>query len=269
MGTKIEGPIRIGLFDSGIGGLSVLSAIWQLLDRANFFYVADRAFMPYGKLSTQDVIKRAQWCCQYLLDLHQVHLVVVACNTATAAAITDLRKTFPNIPFVGVEPYVNVLNREANLFKPQDRVAVLTTPLLAKSERFKELKMKKDEASRINVLSCPELAQIVEEAFKLEKMSPELLKRVEKELQSVIGFEHLILGCTHYPLIRKSIADVTKAQVFCPNPHIAKRVQTVLNEHYTCADSCGEFVSPNFRFYCTQKQAEESIPLSTLLKWPK
>ena len=125
---------KIGIFDSGIGGLSVLKELLQAMPGQEFYYISDQSFAPYGNLTTDEILERSKVLTQTLLE-ESVDLIVVACNTATAHSIDLLRKEF-DIPFVGIEPYINYVNHDYN----GENVGLICTPQTLNSERYQELK---------------------------------------------------------------------------------------------------------------------------------
>lgn len=223
--------IKIGLFDSGIGGFSVLVELFKQFPKAEYFYVADRAHAPYGPKSDAEILERARAVVK-ILKQENVDLIVVACNTATAVAIDDLRQENPELPFVGVEPYLNSFHKLENV--EVKKMVVLTTISTGKSERFKRLKSKLDPEGNIAHYSLPLLASLVEKGDR-EGFSAELKREVSDELQVIVGrgFNFSILGCTHYPLVATWIEELTKTETLSPCPYVAKRVVGLLKEKIT------------------------------------
>lgn len=216
----------IGIFDSGIGGFSILKKIHELAPDLAVHYIADAHFAPYGNKSNQEIIERSRFICSKLIEKN-IDLIVVACNTATGIAIDSLREEF-DISFVGVEPFINSLTK--NDWEPDDNGCVITTELMSKSERFQKLKLRLDPKEKLSYRSTPKLASIIEEFFT-KKNETLLLENLEEELRFVkeSQFTHLILGCTHYPLISKYIENVTQAKVLSPCTFVANRVLDLLN----------------------------------------
>jgi glutamate racemase len=279
--VRSEQPqVRIGLFDSGIGGLSILKDIVSLMPEAAYFYLADHAYAPYGKLTAEQVVQRSEFCTQWLLDNAAVDIMVIACNTATAEAISSLRKKFPQIPFVGVEPYINVINKEQHLFGDNSRVAVLTTPLLAKNPRFLNLLDAKDPQRRIRVVACPGLAKTVEGIFAqgfTDKLKLELQQEL-LDLNLAGQLDYAILGCTHYPLVAKTLEEMLGARCLGPGLAVARRVVELVcerqNGEKSSADSCSQLVIPtpdssSFLYFSTAQKSPLLQPRSLLQEWPK
>ncbi len=225
--------INIGIFDSGIGGMSILKELIRVVpSHINIFYIADQAYAPYGNKNDQIIIERALLLTHELIKLKS-DLIIVACNTATATAIKVLRQTY-KIPFVGVEPYLNYQNKG----EQNKKMVVLTTNSTLNSKKFKDLKNSLDPYNNIDIYPSSNLAQIVEEFYKKGK-TEELIKLVNDELSPLKGREytHAILGCTHYPLIGDLIENILNVKCISPCPYIVSRAQHLLNLNYNIKDT--------------------------------
>ncbi|MEO3680256.1 glutamate racemase [Rheinheimera sp. FR7-31] len=190
----------IGIFDSGIGGLSVARAIRQLLPGERLHYFADTGHAPYGEKSDEYIYQRMQVITQQLLSAG-VKAIVVACNTATTAAIARLRAEC-SVPIIGVEPGV----KPATLVSKSGVVGVLATPRTLQTPAFSQLSARFAGNTRILLQPCPGLVPLIE-ALALE--SPELRQLLQSYIQPLLaqGADTLVLGCTHYNLIVDLIAD--------------------------------------------------------------
>ena len=217
---------KVGLFDSGIGGFSILKDLMKLNPDMSFYYIADEAFLPYGEKSEEFIRERCKKVVEVLME-KKVDLVVVACNTATAFGIQSLRERFCDVPFVGVEPYLNIVNQGEE--PSSRRLAALITPSTKISPRFLKLKKRVDPEGEISIFDCKNLANIVEE-FYSKGNSRELEKKLRLELGPLkgLGFTHVILGCTHYPLVQSFIEKELDCQCISPGPYVAKRVKHLL-----------------------------------------
>jgi glutamate racemase len=195
----------IGVFESGLGGLSVLAALIDTLPRADFSYYADTAHVPYGNKSEEQIQRRVLAIGEHLAE-RGCSLLVVACNTATAAAVQALRAAHPGVPVVGVEPGIKPAAQETQ----SGRIAVLATEATAKSQRLKHLI--RDHAGRIEVFvePCPGWATHVE---MLQLDDPALAADVRTRVEPLLdqGVDRIVLGCTHYsflaPLLRKIVGS--------------------------------------------------------------
>ncbi len=218
--------LPVGIFDSGIGGLSVLGELLKELPSEDFVYFGDNAHVPYGPRPLLEVRGFCQAIAEWFLSL-PVKLVVVACNAASAASLKHLRQLFPQIPFVGMEPAV----KPAAAHSRSGKVGVLATAATFQGELFESVV--KRFAADVEVLEqpCPGLAEFIEEGAADDPGLTLLLKQwIDPMLEQ--GIDHLVLGCTHYPLIRDRIAAVAGSGVRLVDPSsaIAKRTRQVLSE---------------------------------------
>lgn len=197
----------IGMFDSGVGGLSILQAVRERLHGAPIRYVADSAYAPYGERSDAEVLDRCQRITAHLVA-QGASVIVVACNTATAVAIDVLRSAHPRVRFVGVEPGV----RPAVLASRKRHIGVMATNATLRSERFQNL-LRRDAADcRVHLQACRGLAAAIERGRRAD---PELLALIAEQAGAVreAGVDAVALGCTHYPFVRPEIERVLGAGV--------------------------------------------------------
>ena len=191
----------IGVFDSGVGGLSVLQHIREILPAENLYYVADSAHAPYGNKSDIDIQRRSVDITRFLLE-KDIKALVVACNTATAAAIEILRNDF-DIPIIGMEPAV----KPAALTTQSGAVGILATPGTLASQKF--AKLYQQYAADVKIISqpCPGLVEQVEMA---DLDGPQTRILVEQYVSSLLGHgvDTLVLGCTHYPFLKSLIEEI-------------------------------------------------------------
>ena len=195
----------IGVFDSGVGGISVLRHLRRLMPQENYVYFGDSANAPYGSRSTEEVRRLTLAAAEKLVNEHRIKALVVACNTATAAAVTQLRRRYPLV--IGIEPALKVA---ADHF-PGGRVGVMATAVTLREEKFDTLLHRFDENCAVAKIPAPGVVELVE-AGKAD--SPEM----ETLLQSILGpyrgrLDALVLGCTHYPFAAPVIARVLGPEV--------------------------------------------------------
>ena len=217
-------PRFIGVFDSGVGGLSVWREIARQLPHERTLYLADQAHVPYGSRQLAEVRELSAGITRFLLD-HGVKIVVIACNTASAAALHYLRRAFPHVPFVGMEPAVKpAVERTHN-----GVVGVIATQATFQGELFASLVARYAAGVRVLTQVCPGLVEAVE-AGRLD--TPETEARLRQALTPLIegGVDQLVLGCTHYPFLRPAIERVvgTNVAVIDPAPAIARQTGRVL-----------------------------------------
>ena len=196
---------QIAVFDSGVGGLSVLRHLRQLLPKENYIYFGDCANAPYGCKTTAQVRELTLAAAEKLLSGGQVKALVVACNTATAVAIGALRAKYPWLIIIGIEP---ALKLAADKF-PGGRVGVMATQVTLREEKFDALMHRFDAGCAVEKIPAPGLVELIE-AGKADSNDTEALLRTI--LTPYIGkLDALVLGCTHYPFataaIRKVLGD--------------------------------------------------------------
>jgi glutamate racemase len=237
---KIIKTKKIGLFDSGIGGFSVLSELFKIVPEAHYFYYSDDANAPYGPKTDEFITERSITITNELIS-QGVELIVVACNTATASSIDLLRETFPKMKFVGVEPYLNAYYQIPE--GQEKKMMVLTTESTGKSERFKRLKERLDPKSMIDHYSLTNLARLIEDYYYHSETITDFDLKVEEELSFLKDhhYSFAILGCTHYPLINKKIESLLNLKTISPCAHVALRVKELINSKDQIPESTDEF----------------------------
>ncbi len=191
----------IGIFDSGLGGLSVAHAIRKILPSESLIYVADQAFSPYGCQPKALIQQRCESVVRFLKS-QGCKAIVVACNTATVNSIIDLRKQF-NMPIIGVEPGI----KPAVLKSKNSAVGVLATTQTLNSESFCALKKRYGTQANIEVQACPGLVSLVEEVNLSSEHSLNIVKGYVEPLLNK-GCDQIILGCTHYSFLKPGIEQV-------------------------------------------------------------
>ncbi len=192
----------IAVFDSGVGGISVLRHLVRILPGERFVYYGDSANAPYGSRSTQEVRALTLAAVDKLLAEYPLKALVIACNTATAAAVNDVRAAHPELIVVGIEPALKVA---ADHF-PGGRVGVLATEVTLREEKFDTLLHRFDENVTISKIPAPGLVELVEHG-KVDAPETEALLR--KVLGPYLGkLDAVVLGCTHYPFARNAIRRI-------------------------------------------------------------
>lgn len=197
--------LRIGVFDSGVGGLSVLAALHARLPGARFHYVADSAHAPYGERSDGEIAQRALLLAHHLAA-HGAQAIVVACNSATAVAVAELRRALGALPVIGVEPGL----KPALAATRNGRVGVMATAATLRSARFQALQAAHARGAQVHLQACDGLARAIEEAQddpRGDAPSPHLRETVERHCAPLraAGVDTAVLGCTHYPFARAEI----------------------------------------------------------------
>ncbi|EAR09479.1 glutamate racemase [Reinekea blandensis] len=207
----------IGVFDSGLGGLTVLNSIRSLLPDQALIYVADQAYTPYGDQSEATVTQRSREISQWLIE-QGCQLIVIACNTATAIAIDQLRREF-SVPIVGVEPGV----KPAALLSRTRKIGILATENTVASQRYQRLIQAFLPNVQVISQGCSGLADAIESD---PEAIPALLQKYLCPLLDE-GVDQVVLGCTHYPLIRSQIEQLAgaRARVIDTSDAIAMEVR--------------------------------------------
>lgn len=215
----------IGVFDSGVGGLSLLIELQRLLPNEDFIYYGDRANAPYGAKTHEEILEISKEIFDILIS-RGCKAIVVACNTATAVAIEPLREAYPNLPVIGIEPAVKPA-KEAGC----RRVLVLATPVTVSESRFAALLCANSgNGCEFVGVPCRDLAYMIEtNAASCE---------IEEYLRSIFapyqndGFDGIVLGCTHYPLVKDEIkrAAGDSVRIFDGSDGTARRTKARLSE---------------------------------------
>ena len=198
MQKEISKEGSIGVFDSGIGGVTVLREIIKILPNENYIYYSDSKNNPYGDKTKQEIIKRCEEVFSYLLEKN-CKAIVIACNTASAIAVNTLRERHKDIPIIAIEPAYKMVYDYAY----DGETLVMATKGTIESERF-NLLYNKYNNHKTKLLECVGLADRIEEGN--ENKIKEYLEKNLKEYKGKV--ENVVLGCTHYPLIQEEIGQV-------------------------------------------------------------
>jgi len=201
LGNVIEkAALPIGVFDSGVGGVSILKELVRLMPNENYIYLGDSANAPYGTKTLEQVVELVCKDADYLYG-RGVKALVVACNTATSAGIQILREKYTDIPVIGIEPAL----KPAVLSSEHPTVLVMATPMTLREEKFRRLMQRFESEAEIVPLPCPGLMEFVERG-ELESEALELyLQNLFAPFEKV---DAVVLGCTHYPFVRGMIQKV-------------------------------------------------------------
>ena len=211
----------IGVFDSGIGGLSVLPALRAALPHEHLLYWADSAHAPYGEKGDDFVRQRSSAITEHLVLTHGIKALVVACNTATAATIAALRSTYPQLPIVGLEP---ALKPAAQLTRT-GRVGVMATQGTVSSDKFQRLLHSLEGQADFVVQPCPGLALAIEHSAHpdTQTQAHEAVQELLQRFTQAMGrfgtqpgdIDTLVLGCTHYVFVQEDLQRIVGADVSC------------------------------------------------------
>ncbi len=232
---------KIGIIDSGIGGLSLLDGFSDAKLNLEYFYCSDNKNVPYGLKSQQFMVERVTKMVESLLEKN-VSAILLACNTLTAQTIDFLRSQY-SVPFIGIEPYINFSNLHG---QENSKISLILTEATFLSDRFQKLKNLKDPNGEVDIFTLKKLALIIElchGSYTNHK------KELEDEFYQLIdkSYTHCILGCTHYPFIKKFIGSFLKVEVVDPTQYVVKEVKRVLdlkkysltNDFFEYSSNCG------------------------------
>ena len=224
--TIVTNANPIGIFDSGVGGLSVLREIRKQLPNEHLIYLADQAHVPYGPRSKAEIRQFSQAIVEFLCQ-QKAKIIVVACNTATGAALNYLRETFPQISFVGMEPAV----KPAALQTKTGHVGVLATASTIKSERYADLMHRFAQNVTVYEDPCIGLVKAIEAGDIDSPSTTELLQSILSPMQTH-HVDTFVLGCTHYPFVLPMIEQIvgTAVSIIDPAPAVARQTQRILHQ---------------------------------------
>lgn len=248
----------IGIFDSGVGGLSVYRAVRQILPAQPVIYFADQQHVPYGSRPLEEVRDFSEAITQFLIQ-RGAGLIVVACNTASAAALHYLRAKFPHIPFVGMEPAV----KPAAEITRSGKVGVLATPATFQGALYASVVERFAAGVKLMTDTCNGLVQEIEAG----RLNDNPARRI---LQSALtpmlreGIDTVVLGCTHYPFVIPLIEEICgpAVRVIDPAPAVARQTRRLLEVHHLLAE--GDAL-PEIHFYTTGDPASLRRQIASLL----
>ncbi len=251
--------LPIAFFDSGVGGISVLREAVKLLPNENFLFFGDSANAPYGTRTREDILNLTLTHAKRFYE-RGIKALVIACNTATSAAINDLREIYTDIPVIGIEPAL----KPAALMSEHPTVIVMATPMTVSARKFNDLLGHYADQADVIPLGCPGLMEFVE---KGKIAGPEVVSYLESLLMPYLQnkkVDAIVLGCTHYPFLAPVIRNLTgiDVQIFDGGPGTARELKRRLKMEHLLRDSDapGSVVFENSR--------PDMIPLcQTLLKY--
>ena len=216
----------IGIFDSGVGGLSVLRAVRRELPYEDILFLGDQAHVPYGPRTKDQIRDFSSAITRFLLG-QGVKLIVVACNTASAAALCDLRQEFPDVSFVGMEPAVKPAAETTHTGK----VGVLATPTTFSGDLYASVVERFAGGVTLYQDTCPGLVEQIEKGNLDGFETREILKKALAPMLAG-GIDTVVMGCTHYPFVIPLIETITGPEVrtIDPAPAIARQVRRLLTQ---------------------------------------
>lgn len=239
----------IGVFDSGLGGLSVLRHVRAALPQESLLYVADSAHVPYGSKSPDYIIQRSEHITQFLLE-QGCKALVIACNTATAAAAAYLREHHPTLPIIAMEPAVKPAVTQSR----NQVIGVLATEGTLKSAQFAALLARFGSGVTVVTQPCHGLVELIEQGALQAEETRALLQRYMSPLQTA-GVDTIVLGCTHYPFVAPLIRELAGPDVALidTGSAVARQLQRRLQELGLLSASTHP---PQDRFYSSAASPE-------------
>lgn len=217
----------IGVFDSGVGGISVMKKAIELMPNENYIYYGDSKNAPYG-IKTPEQVRRLSFDAIEFLLKKGAKAIVVACNTATSAAIVELREYYKQLPIIGIEPAL----KPAVESNKNGKIIIMATPMTLAESKFKDLMNKYDKKHSINPLPVPGLVEFIEQGIldgeELNLFLKEALKpHIDQKISTVV------LGCTHYPFVKEEISNILGDDVKIIDGSLgtAKELRRKLKEH--------------------------------------
>ena len=218
----------IGVYDSGVGGLSVLRAIHSKLPLDTTLYFADQAKVPYGERPLEEVRTLAEGVTRMMMD-EGAKLIVIACNTASAAALKHLRALYPEFPFVGMEPAVKPAAEQTLTGK----VGVLATPAAFQGELYASVVERFAKDVQIFQATCPGLVKQIERGYLNTYLTRNILQQALQPMLAE-GVDTLVMGCTHFPFVIPLIQEIAgeTVRIIDPAPAIARQTERVLIQQY-------------------------------------
>ncbi len=229
MDTKSKHRKRpIGVFDSGVGGLSILKELRKTLPNEDFIFLADQKYVPYGEKTKEELIQLVSNITDYFIKRYNVKMVIVACNTATCNAIEALRSKY-SLPIVGTVPAVKLAAKKTK----SGTVAIISTPSTSKSIVLNKLIDEHCKDVRVLNIGCKNLENAVETGDLSGTQVSILLKKYLKEVINS-DTDYLVLGCTHYPFLRGAIQKIVGSHVklLDGGKAIARRSKSVLENNF-------------------------------------
>lgn len=219
-------PEPLGVFDSGVGGISVLLEIRRLLPNENIVYYADSSYCPYGLKSPEEIILRSLKICDFLISRGS-KMLVVACNTASVAGLDIYRQKY-KLPIVGMEPAV----KPATTCTQNGRIGILATGVTLSGNRYSSLLEKFQNGATVFSQPCPGLVELVEKGCS---ETPEAIALLKKYIDPLLekNVDTIVLGCTHYPFLKKSVQSITGPGIIIidTGEAVARQVKRLLEQH--------------------------------------
>jgi len=245
----------IGVFDSGIGGLTVLKEIIEILPNEKYIYYADTDNVPYGTKPKEEVKKYINEAVEFLIS-RNVKAIVIACNTATSIAVKELREKY-TIPIIGIEPAV----KPAVENRGNKKVLIMATPTTIKEEKLKYLLENLNAKEYVDLIAMPKLVEFAENKdFESEDAKEYIQEQLKK--YNLEDYSELVLGCTHFPFFKEILLKIFPegTQIIDGSKGVANRLKNVLEENDLLGNNKLEI-----EYYYSGRLAENKEKLNELL----
>ncbi|MBE6969741.1 MAG: glutamate racemase [Ruminococcaceae bacterium] len=228
MTDKLRDSRPIGIFDSGLGGLTAVTALAEALPEERFVYFGDTARTPYGSKAVETIQRFSVQIAEFLLK-HDAKLIVIACNTISATALELLRRRFPGTPFIGIiEPAARFAAGELGA---ERRLGIIATKVTIESRQYEEMIRRFGGRCSVFSKACPLFVPAIEEGMADTALMDEIVRYYLDDFVRDNALDALILGCTHYPLVEKSIRRLYPTlEIIDPSRIVAREVERVLDE---------------------------------------
>ena len=202
--------LRIGVFDSGLGGLTVVQALSRVIKGADVYYIADTKHAPYGEKTPEQILQYSLAITAYFLKKYQIDALIIACNTATSAAVKVLRETYPELIIIGTEPGIKPALEQTST----GNIGVLATPATLVGEKYQELvnMLSAKENVTLYEQACPGLVEQIEHGEIESCKTTEMLEKWLRPMREN-SVDTIVLGCTHYPLVAHKIEEIMQHKV--------------------------------------------------------
>ena len=221
--------MKVGIFDSGLGGLTVVKALEKVVKGAELFYIADTKNAPYGEKTPEQILQFSLDITKYFINVHNIDALIVACNTATSAAIRQLREKYPELIIIGTEPGIKPAFEQTVTGK----VGVLATPTTLEGEKYQHLANELSTLKDVRLFeqACPGLVEQIEKGELGSDATKDMLEKWLHPMKEH-DVDTIVLGCTHYPLVKELIENTMqrKLNLVHTGTAIAKRLLSLANK---------------------------------------
>ncbi len=259
----IDASAPVGVFDSGVGGLTVVREIMRQIPNEKIIYFGDTARVPYGSKSKETITRFSRQIVHFL-QTHDVKTIVVACNTASAYALEELEKEI-NIPIIGV---VKPGARVASEVTRNGKIGVIATPATISSHIYNQYIEEINPQVTIYEKACPLFVPLVEEGLWIDPVTDEIARRYLTELID-LDIDTLILGCTHYPLIRSTLGRIMGEKVTLVNPayETAIQLRALLQEKELLNENMPKLGENQYQFYVSDMAEKFQVFANSIIKY--